>query len=140
MGIFTKAPAAVGALLVWFPIVATIATGAIAWTEHDVHLFDPLMPAALFPFAFVGAVLLLGASLLARSRRWLILLGLMLMVLLLATSLALAFDPRVASDEVDADSSRMLAIASLAGYTLALVVVAVGGVLLVRDLLRRGDK
>jgi len=141
MGIWTKALAVVGAALVWLPIVATIVFGVIGWTESGEYQFDYLLPAELYPVVFVGTVLLLWASMRARSRRWLFVLGLALMVGLLAGAQALAAETGLASGEAEAAGwPWALVIGGLIGYTLALVLVAIAGVLLVRDVFRREDK
>jgi hypothetical protein len=141
MGIFTKALAVVGALLVWLPIAATVVFGAIGSIRSGMLRVDYLMPAELFPAALAGAVFLLWASLRARSRRALFLLGLALMVGLLLGSQALAVETGLASGEIEPEGwPWILVIAMLSGYTLALAAVAVGGALLVRDLFQRSGK
>jgi hypothetical protein len=63
------------------------------------------------------------------------------MVGLLLGGQALAAATGLASGETEpAGWPWVLVIASLAGYTLALVVVGIAGVLLVRDVLQTGDK
>lgn len=141
MGTFTKVLAAIGTLLVWVPIVAPFVFGVSRLLRSGLFRLDYLMPAELFPVALAGAGLLLWASVRARSLRGLFLLGLVLMVVLLAGSQALAVATGLASGETEAAGWPWgLVVSSLIGYTLVLVVLGIAGVLLVRDVFRRGDR
>jgi hypothetical protein len=134
---FTKALAVLGAVLAWFPIVATIALSIIGSISEGTFLFDFLMPAELFPAALAGGLLLLWAA--WRARRYLRAIGwgLVLMVGLLAGSQVVAMATGMATGETDpAGWPLALAVAGLAGYVAALIGVGVAGVLLVRDLFR----
>ena len=134
-GAFTKALATAGALLAWFPIVATIVVAMVGSIRAGAFRFDYLMPAELFPLALAGGGLLLWAAIRARSRRGLIGWGLTAMVVLLAGGLGLAEASGLASGKIAmAGLPFMLVLASLAAYTLALVEIGYSGVLLLRDL------
>jgi len=136
-GILTKALAVVGALLVWFPIVATVVVTVAGWMRDRVFRFDYLMPAELAPAAFVGGGLLLWAALRARSRRGLIGWGLGLMLAMLVGGQVLAVVTGLASGAIEpAGWVSVLVIASLAAYTLAIAETGAAGVLLVRDVFR----
>jgi hypothetical protein len=140
-GILTKALATIGALLAWFPIVATIVIAAVGSIAARMVRFDYLMPAELFPFGLAGGVLLLWAALRARSRRALIAWGLGLAVGMLVGGQALAVATGLASGETEPGGwSWVLVLASLAAYALALVELGIAGVLLVGDLFRDGEK
>ena len=97
--------------------------------------FDYLMPAELFPAALVGGGLLMWAALRARSRRGIIGWGLGIAVGSLVGGQALAVATGLASGETEPTGWQWaLVLASLGVYSLALVVIGVGGVLLLRDL------
>ena len=135
--ILTKALAIAGTALVWFPILAPVVLAVLGFIAGRRFLFDYLMPAELFPAALVGGGLLMGAALRARSRRGLIGWGLGTAVGLLVGGQALAVVTGLASGNAEpAGWPWALVLASIAVYSLALVVIAVGGVLLVRDLFR----
>jgi hypothetical protein len=140
-GVLTKALAAVGTVLVWFPIFATLTTSVVGTIADRVFRFDYLMPAEFFPVAFVGGGLLMWAALRARSRRGLIGWGLAVVVGLLLGGQALAAITGLASGQTEpAGWLWALIVASLVIYSLALVEIGVAGGLLVRDLFRHGDK
>jgi hypothetical protein len=99
--------------------------------------FDYLMPAELFPVALAGGLLLIWAALRARSRQRLIGWGLVIAAGLLVGGQALAVVTGLASGETEPVGLWWaLVLASLVIYTLALVDMGVGGVLLLRDLFR----
>jgi hypothetical protein len=140
-GLLTKALAAVGVVLAWFPIAATVATSVLGTARARIFRFDYLMPAELFPVALIGGALLLWAALRARSRRGLIGWGLGLAVGLLAGGQALAVATGLASGETAPSGwPWVLVITSLVAYTLALIEIGTAGVLLVRDLFRHDAK
>ncbi len=135
--ILTKALAIVGTALVWFPILAPAAISALGFIAKGIFRFDYLMPAELFPTARVGGGLLLWAALRARSRRAIIGWGLVAAVGFLVGGQALAVATGLASGDAEpAGWQWALVLASIGIYSLALVVIAVGGVLLVRDLFK----
>jgi hypothetical protein len=99
--------------------------------------FDYLMPAELFPLGLVGSLLLLWAAFRARSRRGIIGGGLAAALTLLVGTQALAEVTGLASGRIEPTGVWfVLANAGLAGFILALVVIAIGGLSLVRDLSR----
>ena len=135
--ILTKALAIAGTALVWFPILAPIAISVLGFIAERMVRFDYLMPAELFPAALAGGGLLMGAALWARSRRGLIGWGLVAAAGFLVGGQALAVAAGFASGDVEPAGWLMaLVLGSVAVYSLALVVIAVGGVLLVRDLFK----
>ncbi len=132
---FTKILAVVGTVLIWFPILAPILLSLI-WLiiERSFH-FDYLMPAELFPVALVGGGLLLWAALRAKARRGLIGGGLAAAAVMLGGAQTVAVLTGLASGEIEPNGGwYVLALASIILYSLALVVVGVGGILLLRDL------
>ncbi|PIV26613.1 MAG: hypothetical protein COS37_05520, partial [Anaerolineae bacterium CG03_land_8_20_14_0_80_58_20] len=127
----------VGTVLVWFPILAPVLLSLILFIGEGRFLLDYLMPAELFPFALAGAILLLWAGLRARSHWKLIAWGLGIAVGLLVGSQALAVVTGLASGATEPVGVWwILVLASLAIFTLGLVTIGVGGILLLRDLFK----
>ena len=138
-GPLTKGLAVVGTALVWFPILATVLTAALALIGERVLRIDYLMPAELFPFALVGGGLLMWAALRAHSRRGLIAWGLAVAVGLLIAGQVLATVTGLASGETEPTGWWWaLVVASLVLYTFTLAEIGAAGVLLVRDVFGRG--
>jgi len=136
-GVLTKILAIVGTVLVWFPILAPIVISAVVTTRSHRFRFDYLMPAELFPFALVGAGLLIWAALRARSRRGLIGWGFGIAVALLVIGQVLAVVTGLASGETEPVGwPWAVVLTSLVVYSLAIVVTGVGGILLLRDLFK----
>jgi peptidoglycan/LPS O-acetylase OafA/YrhL len=115
------------------PLVKNVDHALISTHGFDyTTCFDYLMPAELFPLALAGGCLLIWAALRARSRR-----GLGIAAGLLVVGQVLAVVTGLASGETEpAGWQWALVLASIAGYSLALVVVGVGGLLLLRDLFK----
>ena len=133
----TKILAIVGTVLAWLPILAPILLTAILYLQEGVFRFDYLMPAELFLIAVLGAGLLLWASKRARLQRGLIRWGIALAAISIVGGQAIASVTGLASGEIEPTGwPWALVTASLAAYTLALVAIGVGGVLLLRDLFR----
>jgi hypothetical protein len=136
--LLTRILAITGTILVWFPILAPILFSAIFMITRHVFRFDYLMPAELFPFALVGGGLLLWAALRERSHRHLIGWGLGSAAGLLVGGQLLAVGTGLASGETEPVGWWwILVLASLAIYSLALVAVGVGGILLLHDLFNK---
>lgn len=95
------------------------------------------MPAELCPVALIGGGLLLWAAVRARLHRKLIGWGIGSAAGLLVGGQTLAIGTGLASGAIEpAGVWWALALASILGYAVALVVVGGGGVLLLRDLFR----
>ena len=136
-GALTKILAIVGTVLVWFPILAPVLLSVAVIIRGRMFRFDYLMPAELFPATLVGGCLLIWAALRARSRRRLIGWGLGIAVGLLVGGQVLAVVTGLASGETEpAGLWWALVLASIVVYSLALVVIGVGGLLLLRDLFK----
>jgi hypothetical protein len=125
-----------GALLAWFPLLATVFTSAAVTIRSRIFHIDFLMPAELFPVAFVGGGLLLWASWRARSHRRPIVLGLGFMVGSLLIGQGLAVATGLASGRTEpVGLAWALVIATLVLYTLSLLATAITGISLLRILL-----
>jgi hypothetical protein len=133
-GILTKMLAIVGTVLVWLPVLAPVVLSMAAIIEERVFRFDYLMPAELFPVALVGGGLLIWAALRVRLHRRLIGWGLGIAVGSLVGGQVLAIITGLASGETEPDGWWWaLVLASIVVYSLTLVVIGVGGVLLLRE-------
>lgn len=136
-GRLTRILAIAGTVLAWFPIAAPFLLGAFSLIRWGRFMFDFLMPAELFPVFLAGALLLLWAALRARAWRGVIAWGLGAAIVLLVGTQGLATLTGLASGEAEATGWRFaLVISVFAGSCLAMVAVAVGGTLLLRDLYR----
>lgn len=138
-GIFTKILTIVGTVLVWLPLLMPVLFAVFTFIRRRGRMFrfDYLMPAELFPAALVGGGLLIWAALRARSHRKLVGWGLGIAVGSLVGGQALAVVTGLASGATEmAGWPWALVLASLAIYSLALVAIGVGGVLLLRDLFK----
>jgi hypothetical protein len=131
----TQLLALVGTALVWLPIVAPLLFGLFTLGAGRQFRVDYLMPAELFPVAFVGGGLLAWAAARAHAHRRLIAWGLGLAMGLLFASQALAVATGLASGEIaPAGWPLALVLSMLAAYVLALMAVGVGGALLLREM------
>ena len=135
--VLTRILAITGTVLVWFPILAPILLSAALPIQERMLRFDYLMPAELFPAVLAGACLLIWATLRARSRRIVIGGGFALAVGLLVGAQVLAVVTGLASGETEPTGWPWgLVLASIGGYSISLVVVGIGGLLLIRDTFR----
>lgn len=133
----SKALAIAGTIFVWLPLLAPVFFSAAALIGRGVLRFDYLMPAELFLAVLLGGGLLIWAALRTRSRRALIGAGLAVAAGMLIGGQALAVATGLASGETEpAGWPWAMVVASLVAYSLAVVAVGVGGVLLLRDLFR----
>lgn len=131
----TRVLALVGTVLVWMPILFTVATSVIGTISDRVLRFDYLMPAELFPIALPGAILLLWAALRAHSQQKLIGWGLAAALGFLIGGQVLAVASGLASGAVEPTGwAWAVVVASIALYSLALIEIGIAGILLVRKL------
>jgi len=134
---FTKGLTVIGTLLVWVPILAPIYFSLVMFISARQFRFDWLMPAELFPLALVGGALLMWAATRAHSRRGLISWSLGVAVSLLVGGQALAVVTGIASGETEPAGWFMaLVTGSIGAYSLAVIVIGIGGGLLLRDLIK----
>ncbi len=135
--VVTRILAITGTALVWLPILAPIFFSGIAFIDMRMFRFDYLMPAELFPAALAGGGLLFWATIRARSHQRLVGWGLGIAIGLLVGSQALAVITGLASGRIEPSGWQwVLVLMLLAGYSLALVAIGIGGVLLLRDLFK----
>jgi len=133
----TKGLAIAGTALVWLTVLSPVLFSALRFATGRRFHFDYLMPAELFLVALLGGGLLLWAALRARSRQRLIGWSVGVAVGLLAGGQALAVATGLASGATEPVGwPWALVVASIVGYTLALVALGIGGVLLLRELFR----
>jgi hypothetical protein len=126
----SKILAIVGTILVWIPILAPIGFGFVSLGMDGIYRFDFLMPAELGVVVFVGGALVLWAAISAKSKQVIIAWGLGIAAGSIAILSALG--------DVEPGSLKWaIAIGLLAAYSLALLVLGVGGVLLWRDLSKK---
>lgn len=138
-GTLTKILAVAGAIFVWLPILAPLLFGILSLLADGVFRFDYLMPAELGLFAFGGGLLLLVAAIRAHSRVKLIGWGLGIALIAVVGGQALAVVTGLADGSTEPVGwPWMLVLGALALYILTVVVIAVGGVLLLRDLFKSG--
>jgi hypothetical protein len=136
----TKMLAIAGTVLIWFPLLAPLLLAFIALFTGRGFLLDYLMPAEVFPLALAGGVLLLLAALRLRYQRMLVGGSLAVAVGMWFGFQMIAEATGLASGETEMGGwQSALVLAGLAVYILALVVIGVGGVLLLRELFRRGQ-
>jgi hypothetical protein len=119
-----------GTVLVWIPILATIILGLVSLVMDGIYRLDYLMPAELGILVFVGGALLLWAVIRAKSRQGIIAWGLGVA----AASIAILM---VFGDVVPGSLEWAIAITLLIAYSLAIIVMGVGGILLWMDLFRK---
>ena len=132
---FTKVLAIVGTVLVWFPILAPILLAIVMFFAEGRFLLDYLMPAELFLFALAGSGLLFWAALRAHSHAKFIVWGTGIAVFLFLGVQWFAEITGLASGATEPVGWMWaVVIASLAIYSLALIMIGTGGALFVRDL------
>jgi len=136
-GVFTKILAVAGTIFVWFPILAPILLTAIFFIQAHIFRFDYLMPAELGLFAFGGGILLLIAAIRMRSHVRLIGWGLGIALVMIVGGQALAVVTGLADGSTAIGGWQwMLVLGSLILYTVSVVVIGVGGILLSRELFK----
>jgi hypothetical protein len=136
-GILNKILASAGTVLVWLPILAPIVFSLIFLIQRQIFRFDYLMPAELGLFAFGGGILLLVAAIRTHSHIKLIGWGLGIALVMILGGQALAVVTGLADGSTEIGGWQWaLVLGSLILYTLAIVDVGVGGILLLRDLFK----
>lgn len=120
----------IGTVLVWIPILAPVVFGIVSLAMDGIYRFDYLMPAELGILVFAGGALLLWGAIRARSQQGIITWGLGIA----AGSMAIL----IAFGDVEPGSLRWgIAVGLLVAYSLAVVGMGVGGILLWRELFKK---
>ena len=125
--VLSKILAVVGTVLVLFPILAPLILGFISLGMDGVYLLDYLMPAELGILVFVGGALLIWGAIRTRLRRGIIAWGFGLAAGSIVILMAFG-------DVVPGSLEWAIAIGLLVTYSLAIMVMGVGGILLWRDI------
>jgi len=138
--IFTKVLASIGAILVWFTLLAPVLLTIVFLFRSGRFHFDYLMPAELFPLALVGGGFLLWAALRARRRTGFIITCFGLAAGSLVISQILAVLTGLASGDTEPGGWQWALVLTFLGiYVLALIGLGVGGVMLHRDLREKAE-
>jgi hypothetical protein len=131
----TKTLAAIGTVLVWFPIVAPILLSLVRLISGSPFNFDFLMPAELFMVVILGGVLLIWAAVRVHLHLKLVAWSLGVAIAMLVGGQALAAATGLASGAAEpVGFGWAVVVASILIYTLAVLVLGLGGVMLIRDL------
>jgi MFS family permease len=134
----TLSLAIAGTVLTWLPILAPLFFSIALFTRARVFRLDYLMPAELFLVVLAGGFALLFAAIRARSRRKIIAWAFGIAVGGLIAGQLVASLTGLASGEADPSGWRWaLVVASLALYSLSVVAMGVGGLLLLGDLFKQ---
>lgn len=132
----TKILAIAGTTLVCIPILAPILFSIVVLVQSGYFRLDYLMPAELSPLVLSGGCLLVWAAIRAHTYQRLISWGLGIAVGSLVGGQALAVITGLASGNSESLIWLGIVIASIIVYSLAVIAIDVGGMLLVRYLLR----
>jgi hypothetical protein len=137
----TKILAITGSILGWFPILAPVGLTLALFIDQHVFRFDYLMPAELFPSAFLGGVLLFWAARRQRSHDKIIGGALLLAIVMLIAAQGLAVITGLASGETAPGGWQMtLVLALLVVFWLALIALDIAGLRLAIELFRNKPK
>lgn len=130
----TKSLAVLGSILVWFPLLVPFIFGGIGFIESGRLNIDFLIPAEIFYVPFSGMVALLWAAVRAKMRRGLIGWSFAATLVFLTVSLATAQWTGLADGSVPEGGWQSTLVFGLFGiFLIALIVCAIGGILLLRD-------
>ena len=135
---FTKILAAAGTVLVWLPLAAPIIFAVIRLIGNRRFMLDYLMPFELFPLILFGSVLLIWAAIRGKARVKLICWSFGAAAALLVLGLVLAQVSGLASGRIEPDGTwNTIVLGFLAASAAALLTLAAGGILLLRDLTKK---
>lgn len=135
VGILPKALAVAGTLLAWTPIAFTVLTSIVGTALTGRFHFDYLMPAELALSALAGAVLLIWAGIRSGLRLKIIGVSSVLAAFFLAACMVIAEVTGMASGRTEAAGLPFVTtLLMLAFYTVSLIGIGIGGVLLWKDL------
>ena len=138
---FTKILAIAGTVLVWLPLASPVFFGVIRLIGRRRFMLDYLMPFELFPLILLGSGLLIWAAIRSKAPLKLIGWSLGAAVTLLVIGLVLAQVSGLASGRTEPDGTwNTVVLFFLAASTVALLTLAVGGILLLRDLWKKSPE
>ena len=133
----TKLLAIGGTILVWLPVLAPIFFSFASLMNDGIFRFDYLMPAEFFPLALLGGVLLVWVANRTHNCQKLIGWSLGLATGLLVGGQILAVMTGLASGETEPGGVWwFVVLGSLLIYSLAVIALGVGGVLVLRNLFK----
>lgn len=139
-GTLTKILAVAGTILAWLPILAPILFSAVLLVRAHIFRVDYLMPAELFFLVIIGGGLLLWAAVRSRLNWKLFGWTLGIAAALFFGMQALAVVTGLADGSTPMGGWQwMLVLGALALYIVTVVVIAVGGVLLLRAIFKPGQ-
>lgn len=131
--IFIKILAVTGNIIVWLINLAPFIFSAITLFVSREFRFDYLIPAELFPFAFIAGGLLLWSSLLKHSYQKLICWSYAVAFGSLVLGQILAMVTGLASGDINPSGwPYMVVMASIIIYVLGLILEGIGGLLLLK--------
>lgn len=135
---FMRVLAIIGTVIVWIPFIFTIATSVSGTTNQGQLLIDYLMPAELFPIALIGSLMLVVAAQMARYLRKTIGLSFVVALVLLFGGQIFSAQSGLAIGVVESTSWVWGVIFNtIIVYTLAQILIAVAGIMLIRHLFKR---
>ena len=134
-GSFNKILALTGTILAWFPLLFPLFLSIIFYLARGMLHFDYLMPAELFPLALLGAVLLLWAALRTWIHRKAIALSMAAAIVFFLGMNIIALFTGLASGTTEPSGWPWILVhLALLCYTLSLLVLAILGLLLFRQI------
>ncbi len=134
----TKALALSGTVFLWFPTLFTLLTSIIGSARSRMFRLDYLMPAELFPAAFVGALITVWAAFRAQAYKVPIVVSAALMAVNFGLLLLIPVATGLASGTIKPQGwPWALTILSLILYLVAMLATGVLGVMVNRALFRR---
>lgn len=137
-GTLTKYLAIAGTVLLILPVAAPVIFAFVALFTRGQFLFDYLLPAELLPVVLAGSGLLIWAAIRARAYRRLIIWSFAAGIVVLFAGQGLAVATGLATGEAEAEGIWwVLTLASLIVFDLAVVAVAAGGILLLRNIFQQ---
>lgn len=131
-----KMLAIIGTLLTWIPIAFPVFTSAVGTILTQTFHFDYLMPAELGLIALAGALLLLCTAIRSRLHVKIIGVSSVFALFFIGASMAIASVSGMASGETAAEGMPFyMAVSGLVLYTVSLIGIGIGGILLWKDLI-----
>ena len=138
---FTRILAIIGSMLLWLPLAAPVVFALAYFFGSGKLMLDFLLPFEVFPLVLLGSGMLIWAAFRSKLRIKHIVWAFAAAILLMALGLVLAQVSGLASGRIEPGGTwNKLVMALLVAADIALVVTAVGGILLVRELLKKSPE